>query len=75
MCGCLLHASLLGTWPATQACALVGNQTGDPLFHSPVLNPLSHTSQGIEVAIFQNKVWALLASAAHTLKLERCRED
>ena len=22
---------LLGTWPATQACALTGNQTGDPL--------------------------------------------
>ena len=36
----------LGTWPATQACALTGNQTGDPLVHRPVLNPLSHTSQG-----------------------------
>ena len=37
---------LLGTWPATQACALVGNQTRDPLVHRPALNPLSHTSQG-----------------------------
>ena len=35
-----------GTWPATQACALTGNRTGDPLVHRPVLNPLSHTSQG-----------------------------
>ena len=26
---------LLGTWPATQACALTGNQTRDPLVHSP----------------------------------------
>ena len=25
----------LGTWPATQECALTGNQTGDPLVHSP----------------------------------------
>ena len=25
----------LGTWPATQACALTGNWTGDPLVHSP----------------------------------------
>ena len=44
-CGCL-YMALLGTWPATQACALTGNQTGDPLLHSPALNPLSHTSQG-----------------------------
>ena len=36
-----------GTWPATQACALTGNQTGDPLVHRPVLNPLSHTIQGM----------------------------
>ena len=25
----------LGTWPATQVCALTGNQTGDPLVRSP----------------------------------------
>ena len=25
----------LGTWPATQACALTGNRTSDPLVHSP----------------------------------------
>ena len=24
-----------GTWPATQACALTGKGTGDPLVHSP----------------------------------------
>ena len=36
----------LGTWPTTQACALTGNQTGDPLVHRQVHNPLSHTSQG-----------------------------
>ena len=36
----------LETWPATQACALTGNQTCDPLLHSLVLSPLSHTSQG-----------------------------
>ena len=37
---------LLGTWPATQACALAGNQTGNALVLWPALNPLSHTSQG-----------------------------
>ena len=25
----------LGTWPATQACALIGNWTSNPLIHSP----------------------------------------
>ena len=30
----------LGTWPASQACALTGSQTGDVLvLCSPVLNP------------------------------------
>ena len=42
----LLMCPLLGTWPTTQACALTGNRTGDPLVHSPALTPLSHTSQG-----------------------------
>ena len=37
---------LLGAWPATQACALTGNQTGNPLVYSPMLTPLSYTSQG-----------------------------
>ena len=35
MCGCLLHGPPMGTWPATQTCALTGNQTGDPLVCSP----------------------------------------
>ena len=30
----LMHL-LLGTWPTTQACALTGNRTGDPLVRSP----------------------------------------
>ena len=41
----LLAYPLLGTWPATQACALTGNRTEDPLIHRAALNPLSHTSQ------------------------------
>ena len=36
----------LGTWPATQACALTRNQTGDLSVCRPALNQLSHTSQG-----------------------------
>ena len=41
-----LECPLLGTWPTTQACALTGNRTGDPLVHRPMLNPLCYTSQG-----------------------------
>ena len=36
----------LGTWLATQACALTGNQAGNPLVFRTTPNPLSHTSQG-----------------------------
>ena len=41
-----LACPLLGTWPATQVCALTGNWTSDPLVLRLALNPLSHTSQG-----------------------------
>ena len=43
ICVCL---PLMGTWSATQACVLTGNQTGDTLLRILALNPLSHTSQG-----------------------------
>ena len=36
----------LGTQPATQACALTGNQTRDLLVHRLALHPLIHTIQG-----------------------------
>ena len=39
-------ASYSPYWPSTQACALTGNQTSNPLVCRPALNPLSHTSQG-----------------------------
>ena len=32
----------VGTWPATQTCALTGNATGNPLVLRLALNPLSH---------------------------------
>ena len=41
-----LMRPLLGTCPTTQACALTGNGTGDPLVCRPALNPLSYTSLG-----------------------------
>ena len=47
MCGCLSHAPKWGPGPpATQARALTGNQTGNPLVRRSVLSPLSHTNQG-----------------------------
>ena len=36
----------LGTWTATQACALTVNRISDLLVCRLVLNTLSHTSQG-----------------------------
>ena len=47
------YMPLMGTWSETQARALTGNQTGDPLVHRLVLNPLSHTSQ---VYLHPNKI-------------------
>ena len=42
----LLTHPLLETWPTTQACTLTGNLTCNPQVHRPMVNPLSHTSQG-----------------------------
>ena len=41
----------LGTWRTTQARALTGNQTSNLSVQRPVLNPLSHTSQGSRSAL------------------------
>ena len=51
-----LTCSLLGTWPATQACALTGNRTGNPLVCRPALNPLSHASQGSFLAFITHVI-------------------
>ena len=37
----------LGTWPATQACALTRNQTSDFLLHRMMPNVLRHASHGL----------------------------
>ena len=46
MCGCLSCAPYLGTWPATQACAVTGNRTHSLLLFGMMLNHVSHASQG-----------------------------
>ena len=49
MCGylsCTPKWGVQSPGSTTQACALTGNGTSDPLVHRPVLSPLSHTSQG-----------------------------
>ena len=45
--GLLLTHPQLGTWTATQPCALTGNRTCDFSVCRPMLNPLSHPSQGL----------------------------
>ena len=70
---------LLGTWPATKACAMTGNRTSYLSVCRPGLNPLSHTSQGLhflfscfilpsmEIGI----IWVALQSPDHLLVLVR----
>ena len=42
------HMPPAGAWPTTQAHALTGNWTGDPLVHRPLrFNPLSHNQPGL----------------------------
>ena len=55
----LMHP-LLGTWLTTQACALTGNWTSDPLVHRPALNPLSHTSQGQFTKFYTLQMYSLV---------------
>ena len=43
---CILHPPRLGTEPATQACALTGNQTSGSLLCGMTPNQQNHTSQG-----------------------------
>ena len=50
------HMPPTGDLAATQACALTGNQTGDPLVHRSALNPLSCTSQGWVVVFYGNSL-------------------
>ena len=49
-----LACPLLGTWPATQACALTGNRTGDPSVRRPALNPTEPHEPGILFFLMQN---------------------
>ena len=44
----------LGTWPPSQACALTGNRTDNPLVRRPAPSPLIHTSQGKFTYYFLN---------------------
>ena len=60
-----LKSPLLGTWPASQACTLTGNQTKNSLLHSPALSPLSHTSQD-----YTQWIWITLADTCFTIQVQ-----
>ena len=47
-----LSCAEMGTWPATQACALTGNQTGDLSVCILALNPLNRTSQNHKYMLY-----------------------
>ena len=46
----------LGTWPATQACALTGNRPGDLSVQRQALGLLSDTSQGSNNVVLFNVI-------------------
>ena len=48
-----LRGPPLGTWPTAQACALTGNRNSNFLVCRPMLNPLSHTTQGHKFFFFR----------------------
>ena len=55
------RAPLLGTWPATEACALTGN----PSVCRPVLSLLSHTSRGGFYSCRVDISWLVLVGFYH----------
>ena len=56
--------SPLGTWPTTQACAMIGNRTSDPLVCRLALSPLSHTSQGYPFLLNVFRTWPFLCTSS-----------
>ena len=56
----------MGTWPATQACALTGNRTSGPLVCRLARNPLSHTSQDMDLLF---GVWIVFACKGNPLHI------
>ena len=60
-----LTCPLQGTWPATQACVLTGNQTSDPLVRSPVLSPEGKRHGALEVElVLLREGWECLKSSS-----------
>ena len=53
----------LGTWPATQACALPGNRTCDPLIHRPAFNP----ARAVSFLIYRGGEGERLCTMFHVL--------
>ena len=60
-----LTCSLLGSWPITQAYALIGNRSSNPLVHRLSLNPLSYTGQGPNLlTLWKIILWILILHIA-----------
>ena len=68
--GLSLSHPQLGTWPATQACALTGNRTNSLSVFRLAFNPLSHTSQGWQFRLdLGTQTWVSDISSAMVTKL------
>ena len=62
----LLTCPLLGTWPATQACGLTGNQISDPLIHRLALNHWA-TPAGANIFCFSYGSFIWTVTQNHSL--------
>ena len=65
---------LLGIWTPTQACALTGNRTSDPLVCRPALNPLCHTSQGLQSSFKTTTLETVCKPHSHHLSTQSCHQ-
>ena len=61
---------LSGTWPTTQACALTGNPTGNPLVHRPALNHLATPAKShlLELTLWREKSYLESCNVPLSLK-------
>ena len=62
MCGCLSSAPYWGTWPPNQACALTGNQTGNPCGLQTGTQSTEPHQPGLYLYIFNWDItWAVIS--------------
>ena len=71
LCDCLLWPPLVGTWSTTQASALTGNQTSNPLGPQASAQSTEPHQPGLKLSCFTLTV-AVRVPGVHTAASEQC---